>query len=226
MSSPKNKFLSKLQGKRVLVFGGTSGIGFGVVEGALAYGANVIISGSNPEKLKKTVQRLKQSYPDAEDGTIVTIPCDLSQPEQLEPHLAELFNEATNGGANKIDHIAFSAGDQRGRKAFPDYNPENIFGNLSVRLIAPMLIAKFIPKYVSASPESSFTLTSGTMSAQPEKGWTSLAIELAPVRVNVVQPGFIETELTEAMLQRIPREKIENTVLTKRLGKPEDTAEA
>ena len=59
------KYISKLQGKRVLVLGGTSGIGFCVAEAAVEHGATVIISSSRQAKIDNTIQRLTSSYPEA-----------------------------------------------------------------------------------------------------------------------------------------------------------------
>jgi NAD(P)-dependent dehydrogenase (short-subunit alcohol dehydrogenase family) len=66
MSPTKYKFVPKLQGKRILIFGGTSGIGSAIAEGCFEQGAHIVITGSNGEKLERTVQRLKDSYGDLE----------------------------------------------------------------------------------------------------------------------------------------------------------------
>jgi NAD(P)-dependent dehydrogenase (short-subunit alcohol dehydrogenase family) len=94
---------------------------------------------------------------------------------------------------------------------------------------------------MNVSSESSFTVTSGTLVARPEKGWAvtlmgagalevlvrSLSIELAPVRVNVVSPGLIETEMTAGMIQQIRGAGMEqNMTLTNKLGQPTDVAES
>jgi NAD(P)-dependent dehydrogenase (short-subunit alcohol dehydrogenase family) len=76
MASPSYKFIHKLQGKRVLIFGGTSGIGYAVAEGCIEHGSAVIISGSNAAKLQTTVERLKSSYPSLPSSQVTTHACD------------------------------------------------------------------------------------------------------------------------------------------------------
>jgi short-subunit dehydrogenase involved in D-alanine esterification of teichoic acids len=53
MSLPSYKYIKKLNGKRVLILSGTSSIGFAVAEACFEHDANIIISGSNPERLEK-----------------------------------------------------------------------------------------------------------------------------------------------------------------------------
>lgn len=92
--------------------------------------------------------------------------------------------------------------------------------------------------------DASITITSGTMAFKPAAGWTAgcawgnagvgfvkgAAVELAPqIRVNAVAPGAIETPLLEGFLKRAGhagREAFEKASLVKRLGQPEDMAEA
>jgi NAD(P)-dependent dehydrogenase (short-subunit alcohol dehydrogenase family) len=91
---------------------------------------------------------------------------------------------------------------------------------------------------------SSFTLTGGTNTHRPFPGWTlaaavgasseglvrGLAVDLKPIRTNIVIPGAIQTELLQPMLNRIGEEaagkfRRENS-LTDSFGQPEEIAEA
>src|ERR1700753_2371509 len=105
------KFLNKLQNKRILIFGGTSGLGYAVAEGAVEFGAHVTVSGSNQERLNKTVERLKGSYPDVPNNRIGTYACDLSDADTLELNIKTLLINVTSDGKEKLDHIVFTAGD-------------------------------------------------------------------------------------------------------------------
>jgi NAD(P)-dependent dehydrogenase (short-subunit alcohol dehydrogenase family) len=236
------KYINKLEDKHVLVFGGTSGIGYAVAEALIEHKARLTIIGSNTDRLANTVKSLLTAYPDTKDGRVNTIFCDLSQLDGLEARIRETLRIASADGSQKIDHIAFTAGD-----------PLNVAGGITgtdielintimgVRAFAPVLIAKVIATsaYVNISAASSFTFTSGTAHLRPRKTWpvvsmlsaelhglaSGLAVELAPVRVNVVNPGFFQTRLAA----RFPTEVLEKTreaMLTKRLGQPEDIAEA
>lgn len=236
------KYLGKLQGKRVLVFGGTSGIGYAVVEALLEHGAQVTISGSKPEKLDNAVKRLHSSYPDLQDDQISTSVCDLTGSDGLEARIRETLYAASKGAEQKIDHIVFTAGDRVDvAGGITGTNIHVINSLMGVRVFAPALIAKVIATtdYVNKSAMTSFTFTSGTAHLQPRPTWPmvamlsgalqglarGLAIELAPVRVNVVNPGFVETELARGRPAEF-LQKVKESSLTKKLGKPEDIAEA
>lgn len=236
------KYLNKLQDKRVLVFGGSSGIGYAVVEALLEHGAQVTVSGSKPEKLDNIVKHLHSSYPNLKDGQINTWACDLTGFDGLEARIRETLHAASKGGEQKIDHIVFTAGDRvdvAGGITGTDIHVINSL--MGVRVFAPALIARVIATsdYVNKSAATSFTFTSGTAHIRPRPTWpmvamlsgalqglaSGLAVELAPIRVNVVNPGFVETELASGRPAEFLR-KVKESTLTKKLGKPEDIAEA
>ena len=76
------KYTSKLHDTRLLIFGGTSGMGFCVAEAAIEHGAHVCISGSKQYKLERALSRLQSTYPDSASEVSGHI-CDLSQPDSL-----------------------------------------------------------------------------------------------------------------------------------------------
>ncbi|OKL58512.1 hypothetical protein UA08_06259 [Talaromyces atroroseus] len=236
------KYLNKLQGKNVLIFGGNSGIGYAVTEALIEHNARVTICGSRPEKLKDAVRRLLASYPDVKEGQVNMIQCDLSPHDDLEARIRQILHDVSSNGDQKIDHIVFTAGDTMNVAGGITGTDIDVINSLmGVRVFAPALIAKVIAtsEYVNHSATSSFTFTSGTAHIRPRKTWpmvsmfsgalqglaSGLAVELAPIRVNVVNPGFFQTELAK----RLPTEVLEErrkASLTKRLGQPEDIAEA
>ncbi|KAJ7675667.1 hypothetical protein DFH06DRAFT_1434826 [Mycena polygramma] len=93
--------------------------------------------------------------------------------------------------------------------------------------------------YLNTKHKSSITLTAGTLHRRPIPGFSAiigvsgaiealsrgLAVDLAPIRVKVVSPGDVKTELWEKMLGGM-EEKFKNKTLTKELGTPEGAAEA
>jgi NAD(P)-dependent dehydrogenase (short-subunit alcohol dehydrogenase family) len=238
------KYTNKLANQRVLILGATSGIGFAVAEAAFEHGANLVISSSSQSKLDKTVARLKEAYPtEYEKQTITTHVCDLSDAANLNTNLEQLFEAATNGGTIKLNHIATTAGDAINLPKLAELTPEAIYNGMTVRCIAPAMMAKFIPKYVESSPSSSFTVTGGMRGERPAPGWAmvtaicsaitglarGLALDLKPIRVNVVHPGAVKTEL----FGMFPEEQLEGLLKTFRdssttgtVGKPEDLAES
>ena len=85
------KYTSKLSGKRILIIGGSSGIGYCVAEASLESGATVIISSSNEERIKASVDKLLKTYPSAQ-GHVSGYPCDLSS-SSLESNIEHLLSQ-------------------------------------------------------------------------------------------------------------------------------------
>ncbi|KIW73437.1 hypothetical protein PV04_01558 [Phialophora macrospora] len=99
------KYSSKLLEKRVLILGGTSGIGFCVAQAVREFGATVIVSGSNQSKLENAVKRLEKSCLNSAKGTIRLYAQDLSEVTTLESDLESILRLATEDGSKKLDHI-------------------------------------------------------------------------------------------------------------------------
>lgn len=114
------KYSNKLEGKRVLVIGGTSGIGFCVAEACVEFGAIVTVASSTQEKIDKTIERLTTSYPEAEDR-VSGFPCDLAGTD-VEGNLKALFEFTTKDG--KLDHLVNTAGDTFGQIKIADITAE------------------------------------------------------------------------------------------------------
>src|ERR1700744_1071718 len=101
------KYSNKLEAKRVLVIGGTSGIGFCVAEACVEFGAIVTVASSRQEKVDKAVERLCTSYPDARTR-ISGHTVDLASSD-VEEALKVLLEFTAKEG--KLDHIVHTAGD-------------------------------------------------------------------------------------------------------------------
>ena len=237
MSTDSKKYTSKLADARILIIGGSSGIGYSVAEASLEYGASVIISSSQKARVDTAIDQLITTYPSAE-GRIVGYPCDLSSPS-LEANIERLFSQC----GDKLDHIVFTAGEKLAVMPLEDATLEKIQQAGMVRFIAPLLLAKHAKMYLNVGPASSITLTTGLVSEKPQKNWTviasyatglhgmtrSLALDLAPMRVNIVSPGAVITPLWDGLPQE-QRAEFEEIVkkgcTTGQIGKPEDVAEA
>lgn len=112
----------------------------------------------------------------------------------------------------KLDHIVFTAGDALAQMELASIDMEKMKKAGMVRFFAPLLLAKHAPKYLSSGPGSSITLTTGAVSERPIPGWSlvgsyatglqgmtrQLALDLKPVRVNLISPGAVDTELWES----------------------------
>ena len=202
------KYSNKLQGKRVLIIGGTSGIGFCVAEACVEFGAIVTVASSRQEKIDKAIERLKTSYPDGEDR-VSGHPCDLASAD-VEGNLKTLFEFATKDG--KLDHVVYTAGDHFGLVKIGDVTATDIQKQGQVRFVGTLLMAKLAPQYMHQTNQSSITSISGVNSTKPGPGWSAaagwgsakegmargLAVDLKPTRVNCVSPGAIDTEFWDS----------------------------
>jgi NAD(P)-dependent dehydrogenase (short-subunit alcohol dehydrogenase family) len=215
-----------MDGKRVLVVGGGSGIGFAVAQGARDAGAEVVIASSNRARVDAAARKLG-------DG-VEARQLDLTDEAQVEG----FFQEA--GG---FDHLVTTAGDWGGPR-------EQALAELDLAEAAKLFEVRFwgalrIAQHGAASLREggSLTFTNGMIAHKPRKGSSvssamagaiehlarSLALELAPIRVNVVCPGLIRTGVWDA----IPEERREGMLAKMtarlaipRLGTPEEAAAA
>lgn len=213
-----------LEGNRVLVIGGSSGIGFAVAQAAMEQGALVTVASSNPEKVRRAVERLG-------GGNSVTL--DVTDESAVQAFFAS---------AGSIDHIVFTAADwaQVDHTDFSSIDLVAAATLFSVRFWGAMAVAKHGARCVV--PGGSITLTNGMAAHRPEKGMTvatsmagavehlvlGLAVELAPIRVNGVCPGAIVTEAWDDVpdaFRRVQEARLAGQLLP-RAGKPTEAAEA
>lgn len=180
-----------LQGQRILVIGGASGIGKAVAQSAIDEGATVVIASTNAEKLARATAEMGANA----SWSVL----DVAQ----ESRVADFF--ASNG---TFDHIASTAGDWTMQPPGPltELDLTAAAKSMNVRYWGAIAVAKHGATKLPAG--GSFTLTGGMLAHKPAKGqalWTALAggiefltrglaVELAPVRVNCVAPGLIQTE--------------------------------
>jgi NAD(P)-dependent dehydrogenase (short-subunit alcohol dehydrogenase family) len=213
----------KLKDKQILVIGGGSGIGFGIAQGAAAEGAKVTIASRNAEKITEKAKSIGAT------GAVL----DVSEEANI-----EAFFKTHTG----FDHIAFTAGDTDGLGfgQLKDLDLKQAASRFNTRFWGAVAVAKHGAIHLPAG--GSYTFTNGMLAHRPMKGMPivsasamaaeglalGLAVDLAPVRVNCVCPGLIETELLSRygearheMLKMMAQKQ-----LIQRPGTPAEAAEA
>lgn len=204
------KFLDKLRNKRVLIVGGSSGIGYGIAEGCLEFGAIVTIASRSQSKVDSAVAKLQKTYPE-HAANITGHAIALSDSPEIEDELQKLFDFATDHKRFKLDHVVETAGDVglMGQVNMDTVTPSLLSLLARDRLVGVTMLAKVAIRYMAPAAGSSFTMTSGALVNKPRKGLApvigigaakegltrGLALDMAPVRVNLVSPGAVETDL-------------------------------
>ncbi|KAF8172030.1 hypothetical protein K438DRAFT_1852120 [Mycena galopus ATCC 62051] len=232
-----------LLNSRTLIIGGSSGIGFGVASAALSNGSKVHITSTTAEKLSTKITQLKSFYPNAHVGGSVA---DVSNTETLEANLRSALDAAVKETGGALDHIVYTAGDGFNPVPLAEITAATALNPFTVRYLGPLLIGKLVAanpgKYLNPTHSSSITFTSGVLAHRPQPGLSAmipvmgavevltraLAVDLAPIRVNVVIPGLVVTEMVHAVTGARPEilDVWKAASLTKESGTPQACAEA
>ncbi|NYH20101.1 SDR family oxidoreductase [Paraburkholderia bryophila] len=180
----------KLRDQRVVLLGGTSGIGLATAHAALAMGASVIVVSSSAQRVADAVSGL------GERASGYTV--DLSDQSAVRGLFEQL---------GPFDHLVYSAGDSLQTGPLAEMDLDTVRRVFDVRVFGAIAAVKHATPYLR--PGGSVVLTSGVASLRPQRGWVALAsacsameglvralaVELAPVRVNLVSPGLVRTPL-------------------------------
>lgn len=179
-----------LLGKRVVLLGGTSGIGLATARAAQAAGASVVVVSSRSQRVAEALAALG---------------------EEAQGHAVDLHDEAAVcrlfERLGPFDHLVYSAGESLQIGPLAGTGMDVVRKAFDVRVFGAIAAAKHAAPHLR--PGGSIVLTSGVASLRPQKGWTvgasicgameaftrALAVELAPIRVNLVSPGFVRTPL-------------------------------
>jgi len=181
---------ASLSDKRVVVLGGSSGIGLAVAEQVVACGARAIIASSNAERVKQAVKTV--------DGKPEGHTLDLSDERDIQNFFHEIGD---------FDHLVFTAGDALQLNVLEATDLAKARSAFELRYWAALAAVKYGSPQIRKG--GSIILTTGVAGRRPHKGWTvaasvcgtiealtrALAVELAPIRVNAVSPGVVRTNL-------------------------------
>jgi short-subunit dehydrogenase len=128
-----------LQGKQVLITGGSSGIGYAIAEAVLAKGSNVVITGRRHDVLREAAERLRQG------GRVEHVAADVSTEEGRKTTLE--FTLRALGG---LDVLVNNAGGVRAGR-LEDTSEAEIRAMIEVDLVAPILLTRAMLPVLRAS---------------------------------------------------------------------------
>jgi NAD(P)-dependent dehydrogenase (short-subunit alcohol dehydrogenase family) len=213
-----------LTDQRVVVLGGTSGIGLATAALAARHGAEVVVASSNPS----SVERALAVLPAGTKGQVA----DLTDTSQI---------SAVYSAVGPFDHLVFTAGEPLVLMPLAGLDLAAAKDFFSLRLFGALAAVSAALPYLR--PEGSVVLTSGVAADRPGAGWTvgagicgaiqsmvrAMAVELAPIRVNAVSPGVVRSPLWSRMDEEAREQlyaQVGESVPVGRVGEPEDIAEA
>ncbi|HEY1164236.1 MAG TPA: SDR family oxidoreductase [Chitinophaga sp.] len=211
-----------LTGKKVIVLGGSSGIGLATAKAAAEEGAQLSIVSGNRERIDQALKEL---------------------PAGAEGHAVDLANEAAIkaffAAAGNFDHLVYTAGENISLGDISETEVAAARNFFNIRYWGALATVKYAASHINAG--GSINLIGGIASPRPGRGWgiaasicaamegftRAMAIELAPIRVNLVAPGVVRTNLWNS-LSATDREQlytsVGNSLPLKRIGAAEDIA--
>ncbi|HVH89078.1 MAG TPA: SDR family oxidoreductase [Terriglobales bacterium] len=213
-----------LQQQRVVVVGGSSGIGLAVAQQAASQGAKVVIVSSDAERVQKAVECISGEA----QGQAVNVTDERA--------VATFFAKL-----GSFDHLVFTAGDALQLNDLAATDLAKARHAFELRYWAALAAVKYASPHIRK--DGSIVLTTGVAGRRPHKGWTvvasicgtietltrALAVELAPIRVNAVCPGVVRTNLWQSMnadAREHLYKNVGNSLPVGRVAEPYDIAQA
>ncbi len=212
-----------LTGKKVVVIGGKKAIGLGIAQAVHAMGATVTVASRK--------KALVEERPELSAFGQVVL--DISDESAVKTAFAEI---------GSFDHLVITAGPELGSwGAFMDPDMRGVQSYLETKFLGTWACARYAAPHLL--PGGSMTFLTGGTGARAKLGLAavtsafaaveslsrSLALELAPIRVNTIRPGFIDTDfwdvLPAADVENI-RVKVRATFPARRLGTAADVGHA
>ncbi len=184
----------ELSGQTLLVIGGSAGIGLETARRARAEGADVILTARNPQRLERVADEL---------GALRSAAFDATDTDQLDRFFADL--------PTPIDHVLVTAGEPH-YEALADMDFSRARRFLDQHLMLPLQVARNAVGRIR--PGGTLLFVGGTGARRPAVGLTlgsavtvglpalvaSLALEIAPIRVNLIAAGFVDIPLSASIL--------------------------
>ncbi len=211
----------ELLGQTVVVIGGSAGIGFETARRACTDGANVILTGRDPERLKRAAGEL---------GAVSTAAFDATDFKLLERFFDEM--------KAPVDHVLVT-GPGPYYAPLADFDFDRARRDIEAHLLLPLQLGRSARNKVR--PGGTLLFMGGTGGRSTVKGLAlvsaitaalpaltkNLALELAPIRVNLIAAGFVDTPLSAELLGdelENRRNQLRTTLPIRRVVQPADVA--
>ena len=220
-AAPRTAREPELLGQTVVVIGGSGGMGLETARRAGAEGADVIVTGRDPDRLKDAA---------TEVGALGASAFDAHDPDSLAAFFEDL--EAP------IDHVMVTAGGpyyapladmdfDRARRSFHEH-PMLMLGvaRHAVSKVRPGGTLLFVGGTGARRPGVGLSVTAALTAAMPALV-ANLALEIAPIRVNLIAAGFVDTPLSASLLGdqlEARRDELRATLPIRRVVGPADVA--
>jgi NAD(P)-dependent dehydrogenase (short-subunit alcohol dehydrogenase family) len=213
--------MSALAGQTVVVLGGSAGIGLETARAARAEGAEVVLAARNADRLRGAAQEV---------GARSSAAFDAADPEALERFFADL--------PTPVDHVMVTAGRPyygpiadmdfaAARRSLDDHFWVAIhLARLATEAVRPGGTLVFMGGTGGRHTDIGLSVISAMTAAMPALV-ANLALEIAPVRVNLIAAGFVDTPLSAQLLAdglEERREQLRAGLPIRRVVQPEDVA--
>jgi NAD(P)-dependent dehydrogenase (short-subunit alcohol dehydrogenase family) len=219
--APHTQREPELLGQTVVVIGGSAGIGLETARRVRGEGADVILTGRNPERLKGAADEL---------GAVRTASFDATDTAALARFFADL--------PTPIDHVMVTAG-RPYYAPLADFDVAEAQRSFDDHLWLAVRIAQHAVGKVR--PGGTLLFLGGTGGRRTGVGMSAiragtaampalvanLALEVAPIRVNLIAPGFVDTPLSASILGDqldARRQELRDTLPIGRVVGPDDVA--
>ncbi len=215
--------MTDLTGQRALVVGGSSGIGLAAARRLASMGAKVVIAGRDARRLEAAVATAP--------GRLEAAVLDGASPGALQRYFA---------ASPTFDALVLALSGGKGAGPFRTLDLADVAAGLEAKLLAQLrTVQAALPRL---APEASVTFVSAAsagaaipgsaglaaINAALEATVPVLAVELAPIRVNAVSPGIVDTPWWDAMPAEMKQgffDRARKTLPVRRVGTPDDLAE-
>jgi NAD(P)-dependent dehydrogenase (short-subunit alcohol dehydrogenase family) len=213
-----------LTASRIVIVGGSSGIGLAPARAAAEGGADVVIVSSRKSSIDTALSRL--------GGNVTGQVLDVLDQDAVAGFFAEL---------GPYDHLAYTAGEPLTLMPLNGMDIDRARDFFQIRFFGALTVVRHAAPNIR--PGGSITLTSGSARTRPGAGWSlgasisgavtsltkALAVELAPIRVNCVEPGIVRSPLWSGMTPDEQQQMFDqqaDVVPVGRVGEVDDVARA